>query len=401
ASSALALNPQALSSQKGNGRSAAEIAWETLSDQQISSIISSFHLDHGMTHLLAQGQIFTYVRSKIGMKTVQVQGSEPPEVVVTYTGESPVEAMGVANAIAQTMREAKVPAPPPPAEPAPGSAAQELEQSTAHLQALSQAQPTGTDALQAQLPQYLRRDAELQAARSDAASRLAGLQEETDHLQAAGRAASAPAAPAPDPARTALEGQIKAAKERLEELRQRYTDLYPDVEEANGNLASLEARLKAMPAAKPVVEMPKPVLHTAELNTLAAQESDLRNQIGTLDSQIDANQQETGVLRQRLAGAQNLKQQYSVEQQRYKTLLQVQEALDVDGQAPASSGNAPLFTIVKSATSADALGWMFDPLFWIASLALALLASGLSVYLAEQFAPAVHEHMPSRSFYPS
>jgi chromosome segregation ATPase len=251
------------------------------------------------------------------------------------------------------------------------------------------------------LPQYLRRDAELQAARSDAASRLAGLQEETDHLQAAGRAASAPAAPAPDPARTALEGQIKAAKERLEELRQRYTDLYPDVEEANGNLASLEARLKAMPAAKPVVEMPKPVLHTAELNTLAAQESDLRNQIGTLDSQIDANQQETGVLRQRLAGAQNLKQQYSVEQQRYKTLLQVQEALDVDGQAPASSGNAPLFTIVKSATSADALGWMFDPLFWIASLALALLASGLSVYLAEQFAPAVHEHMPSRSFYPS
>lgn len=417
ASAVLALNLQAVQNTNGAENSPVEIAWSVLSDQQITDIINQFRLNGGMTSLRAQGRDFTYVRSNISFTAMQPPGSSSGQVAVSYTGESPSQAIGVANAIAMDVSEARAPArqasqPDNAPQPslAPIAASNDaLEKSRERLQQLSQAQGQDTSALQAQLKQRWKKDAALQAQRRDAAGRLAALEQQSYELsQADARAQrrAAALAPKPNPARTALELQIVEAQNRLTALRQRYTELYPDVQETESTLAALQARLSRMPPDNPPAA-PKPPSHAAELSALVAQEDPLRLTVSELDDEIRSNQDAAQALRKQITGAQGAAQAYAAEQQRYNTLLQVQEALDAGASAGAANASPPgapqipLFMIVESASFALPVGVFFRPAFWILTGVFALLAAAFSIYMAEQFAPAVHEKEPFRSFYPS
>lgn len=437
ASSVVALNPAAAAAQVSGGssggegqraqRTAVEIAWIALADQKIAAIIQQFQLDTELAQLRSQGQVFTYIRSNIFLHEAESPGNAPPEVVVTFTGEDRVKTIEVANAIAQSLSGAAAPSSPgTAASSSPDNAAsraaiaQALAKSRENLRLLAQSQnsPITRDDVE----QHLRKDAELQAELRDTNDQLAALQtaRESELRAIAPQLRPAPVqAPKPDPARVELEREIQQAQSRLDALREKYTDAYPDVQDAAGALAALQAKLAHMPAAKTQPPLPPPrqsanTLAPDAMTALAKRQDELTSRQSELEQEIKQNQDEAEGLRQRLADKQTFAHDYQLEQQRYNALLQAQKAAASAPEGPGSSSapparaasaaaggassDVPLFIIVDSATSADATGIQANPLFWVSSAAFGLLCAGVAVFLAEEFNPMEREE-PRGSFH--
>ncbi len=423
ASAVLALDPQSIVDAQSldpdsRPKSAVEVAWSALPDKQIAAIIQQFRLNTGLTRLRAQDGVFAYVRSNISLRRIGSAGGAVPEIMLSYTGAGPSTVLGVTNALAQSLVH---PTPPPtavapPSHPTAGAAsiAQEIAKTRSDLQILSQSQSVKIppDALQ----QHEKTDTELRAARQESEVQLGALEQEDRQTERA--ILNAPKArvqphqtpthqtPTRNPAAIALEQQIREAQARLAVLRQRYTDEYPDVVEARQTIAILQNKLLSLPAETPqpavvakVGPAPAPSTgRTSEELRISQQEAEVREHQRLLDQAIQANEAETAALQQRIADAATVAHDYAAEQQRYKMLLEAQQAA---GGAPTQddSGIAPRFIIVKSATNATALGIAAKPLFWILGGAAALLCACFAVFVAEQFGSPVDDEAPSRSLH--
>ena len=479
ASAVVALDPRSLSP-ADQARSPVELAWAALTDDKIQAIIQQFGLNSGITRLRAQSQVFNYVRSNIVLHELDSGGSGAPTVQVSFVGPAPATVIGATNAIAQTLAQPSTPPkqqpgtvapsntpsnppnnppanavdnapanPPnnPPTNTANGAAnntptntqantanniSEELEKSRATLQLLSQAQNASVP--QSQLQKYFRTDTDLQSQRRDTVVELSALDQQKAQAalvasrERARAQAEAEKPPAPNPEAVQLEQEIQVAQARLAELRQRYTDNYPDVEIARETVANLEVRLSQIPAPKP---RPKPQVQSGpspdEIRINAEEAQVLARQQG-LDEAIQNNQKQAAALRRRIADSKNFAQDYAFEQQRYNTLLQEQRQQQQQPQSqpqqaqqqPAqpqqqqpqprpseAEGNGlndagtPRFIIIQSATSASAGGIALQPPFWIASALFALLVACLSAFVAEQFNPAAGNDVTPRSLHTS
>ena len=410
ASAVLALDPQSIMDAGGRPRSAVELAWSALPDKQIAATIQQFRLNTGFTRLRAQDDVFGYVRSNISLHQIASDGSPAPEIMLSYTGVGPSTVMGVTNALAQTLAHPAVQlttnARQTHVTGAAANIAEELANIRSDLQLLSQAQNVKIppDALQ----QHAKTDTDLRAEREQSEIQLAALEQEDQENERsilnASKARVEPAQPVSrNPAAIALEQQIKDAQARLTSLRQRYTDEYPDVVEARQAVAILQEKLHSLPAEKPAATKiaPAPVPTAApspnELR-ISQQEDEIRARQNRLDQAIAANENEVAALRQRTADAATIARDYATEQQRYNTLLKAQQEAGTAG-AQDSSGTAPRFMVIESATTAEALGIAVKPLFWILGLLAALLSAGFAVFLAEQFGPPVDDEAPSRGLH--
>ena len=382
ASAVLALDPQSILDAESlaadsRPKSAVEIAWKALPDKQIAAIIQQYRLNTGLTRLRAQDGVFAYVRSNISLRRLRSGAGAAPEIMLSYTGPGASTVMGVTNALAQSLIHS---APPPATERQPShrtatdaSIAQEIAKTRSDLQILSQAQSVKVPA--DALEQHAKTDTELKAARQESEVQLEALEQEDRQAERVILNASRPRVqPHPtavrSPAAIALEQQIKDAKARLALLRQRYTDGYPDVVEATQTIAILQNKLLSLPAEKPQ-PAPQPAVeakappsagHTSEELRISQQEAEVRAHQRLLDQAIAANESETAALRQRVADADTVARDYAAEQQRYKMLLQAQQAA---GTAPTQedSGLGPRFMMVESARTATALGIAAKPLF--------------------------------------
>jgi hypothetical protein len=394
ASAAVALNPAAATDPNGQARSAVEIAWSTLTDKQIEAIITQFGLDTEIARLRAQGQVFTYLRSNISLREVDSPGSAPPQVTVSYTAEDEQTAIDVANAIARTLAQAKTPSQTPGISDA-------LARSRAALRVLAQSQKTS--ATRADVERHLRADTALHAELRETMQRLAELRQEGSEAFAPTTKVHALPTPAPkqqDPQRLLLEQQIRQAQGHLNALLQRYTDQYPDVQDARDTLADLQAKLRRLPPEKPrprvQVKEAAPIPVAGVAMRIAQEQDQLEATERQLEQKIRDNQDQAEVLRNRLSDAKTIAQDYAWEQRRYKSLLQAQKLSGATQGADAGAGQ--LFMIVMTATTGDALGYFVKPAFWIAALLAALLAASAAVFLAEQFSP-LDEETPSRSLH--
>ncbi len=408
ASAVLALDPHSIDQQpadrtfSGDGsaqpRSPVDLAWSALPDKQITAIIQQFRLNAGIARIRARDDLFTYVRSNISFHQIGSEASSPPEIMLSYTGASPLAVMEVTNALAQGLAQPPLQTSQPPLTGAAATLAGELAKTRSNLQLLAKAQ--NTNAPEEALQQHLKTDTELRAEQRESDIQLAEIQEKANRAISSASSNAFRAQPQPaqvvhqNPAAVALQQQIDIAQAHLTALRQRYTDEYPDVVEARQTVAALQAKLNRLPVEKPEPRKQPIVAPATPLNELgkAQQEEQIRAWHHRLDQAIAANELETDALRQRVADVKNLAQDYATEQQRYNTLLKAQQAM---GIAPAQ-GAAARFIVVKSATTAHALGIAVKPLFWISALLTALFCGCYSVYLAEQFGSPIDE-VPSRS----
>lgn len=399
ASAVVAMNPAAAMDAQGTARSAVEVAWTALTDKQIAAIIRQFRLDTGMARLRAQGDVFTYLRSNFLLHELDSPGSPAPEVVISYTGDDEETSIEAANAVAQALasenHETEVPSP----------ASDALPKSHSNIQLSPQSQ-NATQA-QADLQRTLRTGAQLQAELQDTMQRLAALQEESDRTLAA--VAKPPIQPPPpppqvrpDPRRLALEQQIRQAQSRLNELLGRYTDNYPGVLDAREAVWELQTKLNQLPPEQPQRDVPKvaaaPDLptssFTASMNEIAREQDRLRAMQSDLELRIRENHQAAQMLRSRLADPTILQpngKDDTLGHQHYNPLLKGGNPADDTKAVPTHTLQSPLFILVKTATNAEALGFITKPLFWLATLLVAFIAASVAVFLAEQFAPLDEE----------
>lgn len=397
ASAVVAMNPAAAVDAEGTSRSAVEVAWTALTDKQIASIIDQFRLDSGMARLRAQGEVFTYLRSNFLLHELDSPGSPAPEVVISYTGDAEETTIEAANAVAQALasenHQTDVPSASSGALPKNQSDIQISPQSQNAAQAQADLQKTlrAGALLQAELRDTLR----------DTTQRLAALQEESDRtLAAVAKPHTQPPQPTPpvrpDPRRLALEQQIRQAQSHLTELLTRYTDNYPDVQDARETLWDLQTKLNQLPPEQPQRDAPKvaaPVLPTsssASMREIAREQDRLRAIQSDLELRIRENHQAAQMLRTRLADPTMFdanSKDNAFEQQHYSPLLKGGKPADNTKAVPAYSFQGPLFIVVKTATSAEELGLFTKPLFWLATLLAALIAASAAVFLAGQFAP--------------
>jgi hypothetical protein len=444
ASAVVALNPAA-----GQPKSAVELAWTALSDKQIGDIIDRLRLNTAMARLRAQGDVSTYLQSNFLLRQLDSPGSRAPEVVISYTGDEKSSTIQAVNAVAQVLASAqyKTDAHPVPTDtpetsgsntqpPSQNSNTQPPSQnsSTQPPPQKSDTQPSqneDTALAEADLQRNLKIGAQLQAALQDTMQKLAALQQESKRaLASAQRRYTPPPAPPPqvhqDPRRLALEQQIRQEQSHLNDLLQRYTGDYPDVQDARETLSGLQAKLRRLPPEKTESAPPKvsaPLLPTSSLavslSEIAKQQDELQARQSDLEQKIRENHQDNGMLRSRLAdlkaGAADSRASAKDDalQQHNNAPPQVPDAAANSTPATPESAQAqkaaessvpatpesvqgpvvqgPLFTVIKTATTADPLGLFPKPLFWVASLFVALIAASSVAFLAERFAPLDEE----------
>jgi hypothetical protein len=149
------------------------------------------------------------------------------------------------------------------------------------------------------------------AAQSDSLSRLETLLEATDRQLALANmqaqqaaalrqaAAGAPPADAEDGTRRQLQAQLDAEQRKLTELRVRYTDLFPDVENTKDNIAEIQQKLAALPPpvrnvrSSGATAPPSPEAHSPEVNRLLQERTRLREEIAVEEQMQTLLQEKT------------------------------------------------------------------------------------------------------------
>lgn len=414
ASAVLAFRPGLAQNQGKDAESPDAVAWRRLNDKEITNIIEQFQLNTGMTRLFAQGQVFSYVRSNISIqpvRQVEFDANSAPEIMVSYLGPDSSAVVGVVNEIARLLSQPETTEPPStaaakktPQTPPDNGLADQIEKERATLQLLAQAKDAPTP--QAELQKDLQTEAQLQNERRQISDQLTALAQQKQQVAAPPPAprVQTPAAP-PNPAAVALRQQITEAQARLALLRQRYTDEYPDVEQARQQVAILENKLKRLPP-EPKPQPRRPVAAPAAVSSqriqeqirISALEDDAHARQHDLDKSIQANESEIQMLRRRMADSQAVARNYDQEQQRYNALLKDQKdqqeavaASQGKPEADTSNGSSPRFALVERATETEAHGFAVRPRFWITGLLSGLLMAIISVFVAELFGPPAED----------
>jgi DNA repair exonuclease SbcCD ATPase subunit len=206
-------------------------------------------------------------------------------------------------------------------------------------------------------------------------------QQRRDQARLASSAARVPGPPPESAAAKAIKQQIKDAEARLIELRQRYTDEYPDVQDANELIEELRSKLKGLPAENPHPAKESLADHDDAL--INRREKEIRADQARLEDKV---QRETAKKerppKKSSEPPNNFALAYALELDRYEALLRARKtAKEFQG----GEALGPMFTVVRNATTAKATGAVVDSRYWPTSLLAGLFAALLSVVLAHRF----------------
>ena len=215
---------------------ATELAKSILSDDIVHAICSHFGLFSG-----SSGSEAARFRSNLVLSPESTSSLR-----VTWRGTDRGQTVAVANTVAVLLTSwvpdaahQHSPVPAPPVTPIPTVAAIEMKPS------LEPVHPRPNPA-KAHLESVLYEERELQVLSAAADRRLVALHDEANRLETGIGQANAERQ-AGITARLPLTEQLTAEKKKLDLLRVRYTDAYPDVDAAQERIAETEQKLAAMP----------------------------------------------------------------------------------------------------------------------------------------------------------
>jgi hypothetical protein len=338
--------------------SALDVARSTLNDEQLAAILEHLSLYPEMVRAHGKASAILYMRSRMSLEPAGPGEYNVGEVRVTYLSPEKVTVIKVANALAQSLTEVKPSAADSLSVDIATRIERQLEDSRSKLKQLT--------ARQRKLAKGEGVLARLRTSVQEDEKKLGELEQQRGRMRS-----SAAAVPVPSPealAAKALQRQIKDAEARLTELRQRYTDQYPDVQDAQERLQELRAKLNLMP-------VERPVLPPREDGRIAREEAQIRSDRAHAQKEILRDAAKTETKRDQSSKAS------TVELDRYQALLRAQTNMKAFQDEELGAARMR-FRLVQKATRAKAAGIAVNPFYWLAGLLAGLFAATLAVLYA-------------------
>ena len=379
------------SSTEQAGASAVDVARSTLNDERLAAIMEQVQLYPEMVRTRGEASAIRYMRSRISLQPVERGKNNTGEVRATYLGSERATVIKVANALAQSLTEVK----PSAADLLPvGTAAKierQLEDSRSELKQLAsrrhkRAKGEG------------RRTSLLRTSLIEDKKKLSVLEQQRGQTSDQGRVGSyaAPVSvPLPETsAAKAIQQQIKDAEARLIELRQRYTDQYPDVQDTQEQLQELRSKLNRLQVETP--RSAKETLPTRDDGRITREEEQIRADQARAQKEIRRDAATTETKREKSSTSPTVARVYALELDRYHALLRAQRTMKEYHDEGLGSPQ-PLFTVVQNATRSKAAGIAVSPLYWLTGLLAGLFAATLSVLFAHRLKTPPREQIAIRS----
>jgi len=223
---------------------AAELAKSILSDDLVNAICKHFGLFPGSSGMEAAQFRSNLMLTRESTSSLRVtwRGTDRSQTVAVTNTVAVLLTSWVPDAAHQRLHPAP-PVLPPPAAPIKAMVPEEpkLPLETA---------PAKPDPVKDRIESVLSEETQLQVLLAAADKRLAALRDEATRLETGIGHANAERQ-ASITARQPLIEQLATEKKKLDQLRARYTDAYPDVEAAQERITETEQKLAAMPIVRP------------------------------------------------------------------------------------------------------------------------------------------------------
>ena len=367
---------------------AVNAARSTLDDKRLAAIMEQILLYPEMVRTRGEASALRYMRSKISLQAVGAGNHNTGEVRVTYLSSERATVIKVANALAQSLTEVK----PSAADLLSARIERQLEDCRSELKQL--AARRDERARDEGLRTFLRRNSMLEDKK-----KLNLVEQQRGQTSDQGRVGSSAApvsGPLPEPsAAKAIQQQIKDAEARLIELRQRYTDQYPDVEDTQEQLQALRSKLNLLPVESP--RSAKETLPTRDDGQITREQEQIRADQARARKEIRRDTATTDTEREKSSESSPDARVYALELDRYHALLRAQWTMK-EYQGERLGSPQPLFAVVQYATRAKAAGIAVNPLYWLAGLLAGLFAVALSVLFTHLLNTPPREHIAASQF---
>jgi hypothetical protein len=363
---------------------AVDAARSTLDDKRLAAIMEQILLYPEIVRTHGEASAIRYMRSKISLQAVGPGNNNTGEVRVTYLSSERATVIKVANALAQSLTEVK----PSAADSLSATIDRQFEDSRSKLMQLAARRDERAR------DEGLRRTSVLEAK-----EKLSRVEQHRGRTSDQGRVASSAApvsVPLPEPsAAKAIQQQIKDAEARLTELRQRYTDQYPDVEDTQEQLQELRSKLNLLPVESP--RSAQETLPTRDDGQITREQEQIRADQSRAREEIRHDTATTDTEREKSSESSTDARLYALELDRYHALLRAQATMK-EYQDESLGSPRSLFTVVHNATRAKAAGIAVNPLYWLTSLVAGLFAVTLSVLFARLLNTPPREQIATSQF---
>jgi hypothetical protein len=360
--------------------SAVDAARSTLNDEQLAAILERIPLYPEMVRTHGEASAIRYMRSKISLEPAGPGKYNAGEVRVTYLSSEKATVIKVANALSQSLTEVKPSAVDSLSVDIAARIERQLEDSRSKLKELAARQPKpakGEGVLTSRRRTSVHEDEK----------KLSVLEQQRGRV---GSSAAPVSVPLPETsAAKALQQQIRDAEARLVELRQRYTDQYPDVQDTQERLQELRSKLNLLP-------VESPALPPRDDGRIAREEEQIRADQARAQKEVrrDAARKETK--RDKSSKSSAVDPVYALELDRYQALLRAQR--NMKEYQDEELGPARMrFRVVQKATQAKVAGIAVNPFYWLTGLLAGLLAATLSVLYAHHRETPPGEQIAIRS----
>ena len=335
--------------------SAPDAVRSALNDERLVAIIKQVQLYPQMLRTGGEASAIRYMRARVFLQSVGHGKSNAEVVSVTYRSWKIATAIKVTNALALSLTAVE----PSAVDLLSATTERELEDSRSKLKqfAADVQEPAKDGKLRAALSRtLLTEDKNQPSAPEQQGGQTSG------QWNVGSVAAPASVALPETPAAKAIQQQIKDAEARLMELRQRYTEQYPDVQDTQEELQELRSKLNRMLVQGPRSEQ-ETLLNRDDRRI--AQEEELARAEQT-HAQIAATIE---MNREKSLKASTVPRAYAIELDRYLALLRAQRTIK-DYRDESRDSPKPKFTVIQNANRAKATGIALAGLIWATLLIL-------------------------------
>jgi polysaccharide biosynthesis transport protein len=313
------------------------ISQEMLSETSLQKIIDQWNLYAKMRRTSAREAVIEQMRGDISIEVKQ-SGGGLAVFSIAYQGSDPTIVATVANQLASDFIQGNLKSREQHAVGTKEFLNTQLEEAKKVLEEQESKQRQYKMSHLGELPQQqdalLHTLSSLQAELQANGGNLNRLDEERMFLTQLPEAVSAPGgAPQPVSQRTRLETEKGQLEGRLSELRRRYTDEFPEVQDVLRQLNRVNASLSALPADKPVDAMiasgTKPTATGVRLEAIGREMQRLREDQKRIQSQIAMYQAKVEAIPRREQEMKDLTRDYDISKARYDSLLSKNYSADM------------------------------------------------------------------------
>ncbi|MGC2398235.1 MAG: hypothetical protein WA510_00565, partial [Acidobacteriaceae bacterium] len=280
--------------------SAVDVARSKLDDERLAAIMEQIQLYPEMVRTRGEASAIRYMRSRISLQAVGRGTNNTGEVRVTYFSSERATVIKVANALAQSLK-------PSAADLLSATTERQLEDSQSELkwwaarwQEPAMDEGPGISLRRPSLPEDKKKLSVLEQ------------QRQTSDQGRVGSSAAPVSVPLPETsAAKAIQQQIKDAEARLIELRQRYTDRYPDVQDTQEQLQELRSKLNRLQVESP--RFAKETLPTRDDGRITREEQQIRVDQARAQKEIRRDAATTETTREKSSKSSSVASAYALE----------------------------------------------------------------------------------------